>query len=85
MQTITASQIKQNSTILQNALREDLLVTKRNAPFVVVMDYQRYEALMHQNDQAHIGNHPGQKKRSLDAVSIDTTGYRFDRDDAHER
>jgi len=85
MQTITASQIKQNSTILQNALREDLLVTKRNAPFVVVMDYQRYEALMRQGTHAHPDHHPRLKKRLLEAVSIDTTGYRFDRDDAHER
>jgi len=85
MQTITASQIKQNSTILQNALREDLLVTKRNAPFVVVMDYQRYEALMRQAAYTHPDHHPRQKKRSLEAVSIDTSGYRFDRDEAHER
>jgi PHD/YefM family antitoxin component YafN of YafNO toxin-antitoxin module len=40
MQTISASQIKQNSSILQNALRSDMLITKRDKPFVVVMDYQ---------------------------------------------
>jgi prevent-host-death family protein len=43
MQTITASDIKQNSMRLQEALRDDLLITKRNKPFVVVMDYEKYK------------------------------------------
>ena len=46
MQTISASKIKQNSTLLQNALREDLLITKRDKPFVVVMDYKKYQELI---------------------------------------
>ena len=43
MQTITASDLKQNSVRLQDALRGDLLVTKRDKPFVVVMDYEKYK------------------------------------------
>jgi PHD/YefM family antitoxin component YafN of YafNO toxin-antitoxin module len=46
METISASEIKQNSTLLQNALREDLLITKRDKTFVVVMDYKRYQNLI---------------------------------------
>lgn len=46
MQTVTASEIKQNSTILQNALKSDMLVTKRDKPFVVVVDYERYKELI---------------------------------------
>ena len=46
MQTVTASEIKQNSTILQNALKDDMLVTKRDKPFVVVVDYERYRELI---------------------------------------
>ncbi len=42
MTTITASELKQNSMRLQDALRDDLLVTKRDKPFVVVMDYEKY-------------------------------------------
>jgi PHD/YefM family antitoxin component YafN of YafNO toxin-antitoxin module len=42
MQLITASDIKKNSMILQNALKDDLLVTKRDKPFVVIVDYDRY-------------------------------------------
>ena len=46
MQTVTASEIKQNSTILQNALKSDMLVTKRDKPFVVILDYDRYQMLI---------------------------------------
>jgi len=42
MTTITASDLKQNTMRLQDALRDDLLVTKRDKPFVVVMDYEKY-------------------------------------------
>jgi prevent-host-death family protein len=45
MQTVSASTLKQNTMILQNALRDDLLITKRDKPFVVVMDYQKYQLL----------------------------------------
>ena len=45
MQTVTASTLKQNTMILQDALREDLLITKRDKPFVVVMDYKKYQEL----------------------------------------
>ncbi len=41
MQTISETEIKQNSVRLQEALREDILITKRNKPFVVVIDYER--------------------------------------------
>ncbi|NEW61112.1 hypothetical protein GSY74_07435, partial [Sulfurovum sp. bin170] len=46
MQRVTASEIKQNSTILQNALKSDMLVTKRDKPFVVILDYDRYLKLI---------------------------------------
>jgi prevent-host-death family protein len=45
MTTITASDLKQNSMRLQDALRDDMLVTKRDKPFVVVMDYEKYVKL----------------------------------------
>lgn len=45
MTTITASDLKQNSMRLQDALRDDMLVTKRDKPFVVVMDYEKYRRL----------------------------------------
>ena len=45
MRTISATQIKQNSVRLQEALRDDILITKRGEPFVVVMDYEKYKTL----------------------------------------
>lgn len=43
MTTDEANTLKQNITILQDALRDDLL--KRDKPFVVVMDYQKYQLI----------------------------------------
>ncbi|NOZ90407.1 MAG: hypothetical protein GXO60_03870 [Epsilonproteobacteria bacterium] len=51
MQLITASDIKKNSMILQNALKDDLLVTKRDKPFVVIVDYERYLELVANRDR----------------------------------
>jgi len=56
MQVVTASEIKQNSTILQNALRDDMLVTKRDKPFVVVLDFKRYEELIAREKQQKNSN-----------------------------
>jgi len=53
MQTISASEIKQNSTLLQNALREDLLITKRDKPFVVVIDYKKYQKLINPSKKSN--------------------------------
>lgn len=53
MQKNSSSHLKQNISILQNALRSDLLITKQNKPFVVVMDYQKYQAL---NNAGKIAN-----------------------------
>ena len=53
MLSITASEIKQNSTLLQNALKDDMLVTKRDKPFVVVVDYDRYLALTNKQRESN--------------------------------
>ena len=42
MHIISATEIKQNSVRLQEALRDDILITKRDKPFVVVIDYEKY-------------------------------------------
>ncbi len=56
MQTVTASEIKQNSTILQNALKDDMLITKRDKPFVVVVDYERYKELIAKSENKNQEN-----------------------------
>lgn len=56
MQLVTASEIKQNSTLLQNALKGDMLVTKRDKPFVVIVDYDRYLELTEKIDSKKKNN-----------------------------
>ena len=51
MYTISATEIKQNSMRLQEALRDDILITKRDKPFVVVMDYEKYLKINATNDE----------------------------------
>lgn len=46
MLKVSTSEIRQNSMLLQNALREDIIVTKHDKPFVVVIDYEKYKLLM---------------------------------------
>ena len=56
MHSISASELKQNSTKLQEALRDDLLITKRDRPFVVVMDYEKYIKLANIDEEWNYWN-----------------------------
>lgn len=42
MQTISATEIKQNSGRLQEALRDDILIAKRGNFFAIVVNYEKY-------------------------------------------
>ena len=44
--TITSTQLKQQTYLIDNAIKEDILVTKRGRPFVVIMDATRYQELI---------------------------------------
>jgi len=44
--TITATQLKQQTYLLDTAIKEDIRVTKRDRPFVVIVDAKRYEELL---------------------------------------
>jgi len=44
--TITATQLKQQTYLLDTAIKEDIKVTKRDRPFVVILDATRYEELL---------------------------------------
>lgn len=46
MMTITATQLKQQTYLLDTAIKEDIQVTKRDRPFVVIVDAQRYDDLL---------------------------------------
>jgi PHD/YefM family antitoxin component YafN of YafNO toxin-antitoxin module len=44
--TITATQLKQQTYLLDTVIKEDIQVTKRDRPFVVIVDAHRYEELL---------------------------------------
>jgi len=44
--TITSTQLKRKISLVDNAVEEDILVTKRGKPYVVIMDDSRYEELI---------------------------------------
>jgi len=44
--TITATQLKQQTYLIDNAIKEDIRVTKRDRPFVVIVDAGRYDKLL---------------------------------------
>lgn len=43
---ITATQLKQRIQLLSNVTDEDIIVTKREKPFAVIMDFNRYQELL---------------------------------------
>jgi prevent-host-death family protein len=57
--TITSTQLKQETHLIDNAIKKDILVTKRGRPFVVIMDATRYEELMaNQIEQSDVVKNP---------------------------
>ena len=44
--TIIATQLKQQTYLIDNTIKKDIKVTKRDRPFVVILDAQRYEGLL---------------------------------------
>ena len=59
--TLTATQLKQETFLLDNVKKEDIIITKRNRPFAVLMDIQRYKELI-KNDKKK------DKQKKLDAL-----------------
>jgi len=44
--TITTTQLRRKVSLADSASKEDIVVTKRGKPFVVIMDDKRYEELI---------------------------------------
>ncbi len=42
---LTATQLKQETYLLDSVKKEDIIITKRDRPFAVLIDFDRYEAL----------------------------------------
>jgi prevent-host-death family protein len=43
---ITATQLKQNVAMLSQIKSEDIIITKRDKPFAVIVDYDKYQELI---------------------------------------
>lgn len=44
--TLTATQLKQQTYLMDNVKTEDIIITKRERPFAVLIDIDRYEQLI---------------------------------------
>ena len=42
---LTATQLKQETYLLDSVKKEDIIITKRNRPFAVLVDFERYKRL----------------------------------------
>ncbi len=59
--TLTATQLKQETFLLDNVKKEDIIITKRDRPFAVLIDIQRYKELI-KNDKKK------DRQKKLDAL-----------------
>lgn len=64
--TITASQLKQQSHLLDNVKKEDILITKRNRPYAVIMDIDRYEDYLRFKEKIEKSQEDKIKKRNIE-------------------
>jgi prevent-host-death family protein len=65
--TISATELRQKSHLLENVKREDIVVTKRDRPFAVIMDIDRYRELMSRAGEKGTGE---RRKVVLESVGI---------------
>jgi len=72
MMTITATQLKQQTYLLDTAIKEDIQVTKRDRPFVVIVDAQRYEELL--KNQKEEKRDTKKKLKALEAMGSYSLG-----------
>ena len=46
---LTATQLKQQTYLMDNVKKEDIIITKRDRPFAVIIDVDRYHKLIDEN------------------------------------
>jgi prevent-host-death family protein len=51
---ISATQLKQQTHLLDHVKDEDIIITKREKPFAVVIDIERYKTLIHEAEAGKI-------------------------------
>jgi len=72
---ITATQLKQQTHILTHLKEENIIVTKRDKPFAVIIAYDKYQELLTQNQQQAI-NKKIQALQSIEAIDLGGKDYR---------
>ena len=51
---ISATQLKQQTHLLDHVKQEDIIITKREKPFAVVIDIQRYRTLIKEANEGRV-------------------------------
>ena len=59
---ITATQLKQETNLLSQVEKEDIIVTKRSKPFAVIIEYDKYKKLIKETNKSKL-------KEKLDALN----------------
>jgi len=72
---ITATQLKQQTHILSHLKDEDIIVTKRDKPFAVIISYEKYQEMIAQNRQQSIDKKI-QALQSIEAIDLGGKDYR---------
>lgn len=71
---ISATQLKQQSHLLDHIKEEDIIITKRDKPFAVVVDIDRYKTLIHDAKQSQTDKKL-QALLTLGSYSLGGKGY----------
>ena len=48
---LTSTQLKQQTYLIENVKKEDIIITKRDRPFAVLVDIERYHHLVEQQNK----------------------------------
>ena len=59
---ISATELKQQTHLLNHIKNEDIVVTKRSKPFAVIVDYEKYQKLLQELNNKKI-------EKKLDALN----------------
>jgi prevent-host-death family protein len=68
--TLTATQLKQQTYLMDNVKKEDIVITKRDRPFAVIIDIDRYHKLIGNNRNDSIKK----KLKALDSLGSYSLG-----------
>ncbi len=62
--TLTATQLKQQTYLMDNVKKEDIVITKRDRPFAVIIDIERYDELI-RNQKDKLDKQEKENKKTI--------------------